>query len=491
MLPASALVLVAGWIEPVHAHGPIIVGYCQDPSVPEPGPPETPKEAPKAPRTIEPVRDLGPAPRGATPIFDKKEREAFTKQVKDFLKLRAEYKKVVASGGADNPNFKAIDKKFKAGDAAFRKFLSPLAKKYSLDSECLGAAADWDLATSDYIVSLNEYTKGDKFLGSEQANTLREEPKSTYTRRIPKSYDPTTRSWPLLVMIQDKGKHSKQITLEEFKSPALLDGEGEYQGFVTVAIDVPDGAWEDSFKLIRAVVLSMREVRSILRVDPNRIVIGGVGEGARAAAVVARFAPHFFAGLVVKGGNPGDVRAENFINVPVYVMGDISGWTKAAEGGEGQVSWADQGKSAGVDLTVDPESKLPGLVAWLSKRVRNPYAPRTVSIVKTDKRTAASFWLHYDPDPAREAFLDARIDRNSNTIEVRTEGVTRYYLFLSDALLDLSKVVRIKTNDREWSGKLPPVFATFLDCLDGFVPLDRGGHYSVTHAVDVPRVKKE
>jgi hypothetical protein len=437
-----------------------------------------------------PVGDLGPAPRGAAPIFDKKEREGFVKVVKEFLKVRGEFLEAKNDGGADNPNYKSLDKKLKTAETALRNYLKPIAKKYSLDSECLGAAADWQSAVSEFLVGVNKYNKSDKSLGSEQLNTLREGPKNTYTRRIPKGYDPVTKSWPLLIMVQDKAKHSKLITTEEFKNTALLDGEGEFQGHVTISVDVPESAWDDPRKLFESVLLPMREVRGVLRIDPNRIVVGGVGEGARAAIQVARFAPHFFSGVVVKGGDPGDVRPENIVNLPVYLMGDASGWEKAGSDG-GQGSWVARAKAVGVDLTQDPESKLPSLVAWLAKRVRNPYAPRAVSVVKSDKRQSAAFWLYYDPDPSKEAVMEARIHRDTNTIEIACEGVTRYYLFLSDGLLDLSKLVKIKTNDKEWSGKLPPVFATFLGCLDEFGNMDRGGIYTVKHVVDVPRAKKE
>jgi len=59
-------------------------------------------------------------------------------------------------------------------------------------------------------------------------------------------------------------------------------------------------------------------------------------------------------------------------------------------------------------------------------------------------------------------------------------------LGLISTILDLSKVVKIKTNDKEFSGKLPPVFTTFLDSIDDFGSIDRGGVYSVKHRVDVP-----
>ena len=86
--------------------------------------------------------------------------------------------------------------------------------------------------------------------------------------------------------------------------------------------------------------------------------------------------------------------------------------------------------------------------------------------------------------------MEAKVDRATNTIDIQSDGVTRYYLFLSDAILDLTKVVKIKTNDREWTGKLPPVYATFLNCIQESGTLDYGGLYTVSFTVDVKREKK-
>lgn len=431
-------------------------------------------------------------PRGAAPLFDKKERTDFTKKVVDFLDARAKLAEAKSEFGTDNQKYKDAEKALRKAETALETGLKPLAKKYSLDSECLTAATDWQSAVSDYHVKRAAYTKGNISVGSEQAGQLRDEPKANFTRRIPKTYDPQKQAWPLLVIVQDKGKLSKQVTTEELKLPAILDGEGDLQGHVTLSIDVPESAWDDSFKLYASVLKPLRELRSVVRIDPNRILIGGIGHGAKAAAEVARFAPHFFSGFFAKGGDPGDVRPENFVNLPVYLMGDSAGWDKEIAGAtEGsREKWLAVGKAAGVDITVDPESKLADFAAWLGKRARNPYALQAKVAVKTDKRQSAACWLAYDPDPAREAKIVAKVDRATNTIEVQSDGVTRYYLFLSDALLDLSKVVTIKTNDKEWSGKLPPVKGTMLNCIDEFGTLDRGMVYTVSYAVDVPRAKK-
>ena len=326
----------------------------------------------------------------------------------EFLEARVKMTEEKQDHGTDTPTFKAAEKSFKTKEDALKAFLKPLAKSI-IGSGLPGALADWQSAITEYHVKHNDYKKSKYSLGSEQGERLREEPKNDYTRRIPKTYDPQAKAWPLLLVVQDKGKLSKQVTSpmpkagrrpEGASSPhaPLLDGEGDLQGHVTVAVDIPDAVWDDPQKLYAAILRPLGDVRSVLRIDPNRVVIGGIGRGAKAAASVVRFAPQFFSAFVAKGGEPGDVRPENFANIPVYILGDASAWEKPPEGADGadKESWLSRAKSLGIEVAQDPESKLPELTTWLSKRVRNPYTPHAQSVVKTDRRQSATYWLKFD-----------------------------------------------------------------------------------------------
>ena len=76
------------------------------------------------------------------------------------------------------------------------------------------------------------------------------------------------------------------------------------------------------------------------------------------------------------------------------------------------------------------------------------------------------------------------------TIAVDCENVSSFVLLLSDALVDLSKPISIKTNGEEvLSGKLPPTMPVFLETFDQYQS-DPGFLYTAKYRKDVPTRKK-
>lgn len=442
-------------------------------------------------------------------IFDKKERDEVAKKLKAFLdpmELRTDAKE---REGTDSDKYKNADKAVKTAESALHGYLkNTLAKKYKLDSDCLAATHDWTLLLSDYLSGKGEYKKGNTVLGSDLLVTLRDEPKNTYTRRIPKLYDPTKRSWPVLIMIQEKGKSSKLVTTEEFKlvkeegkekekdaKPNLLfDGDAETAGHIILAIDLPDGAMDEPAKMRAAVLKPLKEIRASLRIDTNRILVGGIGGGVKAAALLVENYPYFFSGFVVKGaGEPGDVLPENFLNTPIYIWGDAGGFSKeVGDGAGGKVKWLDRAKAIGADITVKADGKVDDLAAWASKIVRNPYPSKMMAAVKKSERQRLSVWFGYVPEPTKEVRLEVAVDRDKNEINVQCEGVLQYSLTLSDAIVDLSKPVIIKTNGQERKETAPPNFETLLKCFDDYYAgVDRAELFtSILRPIDVPKKKK-
>jgi hypothetical protein len=443
-----------------------------------------------------PFAELQDAPKQADPgartPFSKKDRDDFVKKVREYLEPVEDRADAKERDGADSDKYKAADKKAKAAEAALKTFLKNKGKDYKIDSECLAATAEWQNAFSEFLAYKSKFTKADKTLGVEQVITLRDDPKNTYTRRIPKSYDPAKKAWPLLLMVQDKGKSSKSLTTEDWKSSVLLEGEGEAQGYITVVIDVPESAWEDSGKLHAAILKPLKDARSLFRVDTRRIAIGGIGAGVRAAASAFLRYPHAFSAFVAKGGDPGDVLPENFVNVPVFVAGDAAGFDREVEDGAGgKAKWSARAGALKVDYTANANASADDVAKWLNTKTRDCYPAHVMSAMKTERRQRAAVWLVYDPDPAKVARIDATADRATNTITVQCDGINRYYLFLCDALVDLSKPIVVKTNDQERKISVPPTFETLMENFHRYYAgVDWGGIFtSIPQPIDVPRKK--
>lgn len=434
--------------------------------------------------------DASTGPKGASPIFAKKEREDLYKKFSKYMDTRRERERV-RDAGPDSNEYKQADKRAKDSEKDYFNELGKLGKKYKIDALCLTAVSDWHWLFNEYVAEKRKFIASDKKLGVEQGDQLRDEPRASFTRRVPKNYDPKAKAWPLLLLLQDKGRASKLALTEDLKSAVLLDGDAEKQGCIVISIDVPEVAWTDPKQLQRTVFFVFRDTRNLYRIDPNRVAIGGFGEGVQAALSVVASDPRHFSAFVAKGGNAGAVKADSFSSIPMFVFGPGDGWT----------SFAGRAKEVGCDLTLQAEAKADDVAAWLSSKTRKTYTDHVVFCPPTENARRAWNWLKIDPDPQALGRIDARVDAATNTIHVECDGVTQYTLLLSDAIVDLSRPVIVKTNgdaQKPWTDKLLPSMDEILNSFSEFMSKDtlsevsdQGFIYTAKHTIAVRQRKKE
>ena len=112
-----------------------------------------------------------------------------------------------------------------------------------------------------------------------------------------------------------------------------------------------------------------------------------------------------------------------------------------------------------------PREELPALMTWLSSQRRNPL-PAKLTVVREASHFQPFGWVRLDVTDPIAAFSDDLIDKrdqritqreyarleatvvSANRIEVNTERIQRYSLFLNDRLIDPAKPVTIVTNGR-------------------------------------------
>jgi hypothetical protein len=127
-----------------------------------------------------------------------------------------------------------------------------------------------------------------------------------------------------------------------------------------------------------------------------------------------------------------------------------------------------------------PREELPALVDWMNQHRRTVLPPH-LSVTRDASHLEAFAWARIDATDRIAVFsenlfdgtdrfirdrvyakLDAQIAER-NRIEVRTEHVLRYSLFLNDELIDLSRPVVVITNGTEsFRGLLKPSVETML-----------------------------
>jgi hypothetical protein len=272
--------------------------------------------------------------------------------------------------------------------------------------------------------------------------------------------------------------------------------------------DDRDGRWyygycQDAYERV------LREALRDHRVDPNRVYLIGISEGAYTAYRLGAFMADRWAGAgSMAGGEPlPNAPPENMRNLAFRAdigerdtmfdriglnrrYGKALALLKADDGGGFQyMIEVHKGRGHGIEYRSCPH--------WLARFERNPWPQRVlwVNIDVHGRRRLQSYWLALDEAPVGRLEIDARTDRETNTVNVsiaRREGEklvadnrVALRVYLNDRLLDLDHPVHVVRNGAEvFRGKversLPIMLRTLTErgdpnyCFAAEVRLPRG-----------------
>ena len=257
--------------------------------------------------------------------------------------------------------------------------------------------------------------------------------------------------------------------------------------FVIVCPTYPMGAWW-SQNAENFVLQLIDEIRAKYPINPNRMVISGLSNGAIGAYLMGMFYPDRFAGVVpIAGGITKRLMSflVNLNNTPMYIIqGEFDpmfpiGLTrrtyKILSDFKSPVIYREhkeRGAAHGGHFL--PESEVPALVEWLTKQKRN-ISPKVVRITREENHMKRIFWARVSkglklaalqiPGPEMEplnihdgkiATLFA-IDKGNNRFMVRGKNILEFELYLSSDHIDFEKPVIVTFQAIEDKGnKLAP-----------------------------------
>lgn len=284
-----------------------------------------------------------------------------------------------------------------------------------------------------------------------------------YWLYVPKDYN-ADRLWPLLFCIPDQKLHGdakKYVENWVSNSPAVA------QSFLVVApqAHAKGAEWTSPESLARAMI-SLRHAAGTFSVDAKdagpatdymRVFIEGEDE---ASVIAARFA-EAFAGAVLHGadgraGGPNVARAGQLSGMPAFCV--VSPKAK----GQREFAQALLARNpAGVVVEDESLAGNPTAIGlWMEKLPQRPAQPRMIEYSIHDGSFQRHHWINvldFDASVEPAASFSATADRAKNEVLIEVEGVSRFELFLSDAIADLSKPVRIVVSEGD---KEYPFFAS-------------------------------
>ena len=242
------------------------------------------------------------------------------------------------------------------------------------------------------------------------------------------------------------------------------------------------------------VLATIEAVRAHYRIDPDRIYLTGMSNGGIGAWIIGMHHAPRFAAVSPMASGIDDVLfpfLENLRHTSLYVIhgaGDqiMPVWlsrnvtNELARLGIAYTYREHEWTHPHAGGHFFPRQELPALVEWFRKQRRDPY-PRRLTVVRDASHLTDFGWVRIDATDRIAMFSEQLIDqhgdliknhvyaklavdvRAENHIEVNTERVRRYTLFLNDALVDFSRPVTVVTDGRtSFQGPVSPRVETLL-----------------------------
>jgi pimeloyl-ACP methyl ester carboxylesterase len=301
---------------------------------------------------------------------------------------------------------------------------------------------------------------------------------------VPPTYEPT-KAYALVVCLHGAG-FTGDAYLERWQARLGKD-------YVLACPTVPAGAWvtRGAEELVLATI---RSVQRRYHIDPDRIFLTGMSNGGIGTWIIGMHDAPMFAGLAPMASGLDNVLMPflaNLRSTPIYII----------HGSKDEVMPVELSRSITKELTrlgypfvyrehdrehpvagghFFPREELPELVTWFNAQRRNPL-PTTLTLVREASHFQPFGWVRIDATDSIAAFSEdlvskkddlikrreyARLDASivlPNRIEVHTERVQRYSLFLNEQLIDSAKPLVVLTNGQvSFEGSVTPSLATLL-----------------------------
>ncbi len=378
----------------------------------------------------------------------------------DIKTLRGKATKWVATSMAYNEDLSASSRK--KMNKAKEAFLSAW-KKQGKDGDPLRYMGDVVQVFSQ------AFTYGNKSASGE----IKKAKDGSYSLLVPKGYRPAN-SYPCVLQLPGKkggdGKGWKD---------AKSFYEGTWKGtefaassiFVIPNLDAgmdlatnPDMKTNEGVAteriLISGTFLPLGDTQREYNLDRSRFFLDC---GSESSVFGLRLASHFpsrFAGVILRQpGDMGEWNLESLGGIPVLLLANDEN-KAACEKIKASLAEDATGKPSRCEI-MQAKGEYPYLESaaeigsWASKVQRDLF-PKKVVLTPTDDFFLESHWVRIMlAEPLELVAVEERprlvveADRASNTIKVDARNVSRYYLYLNDALVDLDKEITLVVNGKE------------------------------------------
>jgi predicted esterase/predicted small lipoprotein YifL len=284
-------------------------------------------------------------------------------------------------------------------------------------------------------------------------------------------------SYPLMIVLHGMGG-SGSNTIANWVERLAED-------FIILCPSYPMGAWwaQPAEDLVLQLV---QEVQTKYPVDPNRIFLSGLSNGAIGAYMIGMFYPDLFAGIIpiASGITPRYMHfLVNLKNTPIYIIQGVHDpvfpiqLTRRVHKILTDMKYPvvyreheEKGSAHGGHFL--PNTEVPPLVEWMKKQNRNPN-PMVVRMTREANHLGRIHWVRLSkglqmaalqlPGPEKELVnvQDGKIatlfatQKGNNEFDVMGKNLVEFELFFNTDMVDFDAPVRVFTQKlREEGGKI-------------------------------------
>jgi pimeloyl-ACP methyl ester carboxylesterase len=301
---------------------------------------------------------------------------------------------------------------------------------------------------------------------------------------VPLTYQPM-KGYGLVVCLHGAG-FTGEAYLERWQARLGED-------YILACPTAPMGAWftRGAEELVLATI---RSVQRRYHIDPDRVFLTGMSNGGIGAWMIGMHDAPLFAGIAPMASGLDNVLMPflaNLRSTPIYIIHGAKDQVMPVELsrtitkeltrlGYSFVYREHQGEHPMAGGHYFPKEELPELVTWFNAQRRNPL-PTSVTVVRDASHFQPFGWVRIDATDPIAAFSEdlvskrddrikrqeyARLDASivaPNRIEVQSDRVQRYSLFLNEQLIDSSKPLVVLTNGQvSFEDSVTPSIETLL-----------------------------
>ena len=242
------------------------------------------------------------------------------------------------------------------------------------------------------------------------------------------------------------------------------------------------------------VLATIRAVQARYHIDPDRVYLTGMSNGGIGAWIIGMHHAHRFAGIAPMASGIDEVMypfLENLRQTPLYIIHGAKDhvmpvWLsrdvtrELAQLGIAFVYREHEWTHPHAGGHFFPRQELPALVKWFDQQRRKPYQIRQ-TVVRDASHLSEFGWIRIDATDQIAMFSEQLMDKfddliknrvyarldvkihGKNQIDITTDRVRRYTLFLNENLVDFSRPIVVTTNgERSFEGRVTPGAETLL-----------------------------